>query len=218
MIRSPEPEGDVDQPTAILEIAADRFLAGRFHAARDVFAALARGLDPRAPSRVVCIRQGTMFDVELPRADLGHSPTFVARLFRAEHVVGLEEHLDVGPATSEAMSLIADPDDIAVRLWACEAWIEYRSEVHVSERYVSFPRALNWEEIALTPEVRDRYLFDYEAAFARHGLSDEQVTTILEHKGCRVTALDLDRELDHWIEQTGLNGPDLGPYFGPSAS
>lgn len=208
----------MDQPTAILEIATERFLSERFYAARDVFAALARGRDPRARCHVVCVRRSTLFDVELPGADLGQSPAFVARLFRAEHVVGLEEQLDIAPVDSERPSLIPEPDAVAVRLWACEAWLEYRSELHVSERYISFPRSLAWEDVELAPEIRDRYLFDYEAAFAGHRLNDDQVTNILEHKGCRVDAIDLDRALDEWIDRSGFNGQDLGHNFGPSTS
>lgn len=210
-----------DETTAILSIAADRFLAGRHANARNVFAAISRGQDPRAPGHVVCVREGRLFDVELPRPDLGRGPSFIACLLRAEHVVGLEEQLDVGQPDSERPSLVPTPEDLGVRLLACEAWIEQRSEVRISERYVSFPREVRWT--AETPDrlVLDRYLFDYEAAFSPNGLTDEQARVILEHKGCRITDLDLEQTLDRWIadyepELSRDFGPASEPPFGPN--
>lgn len=200
-----------EETPAILSIAADRFLTGRYANARDVIGAIARGQDPRAPGHVVCVRDGRLFDVQLPQPDLGRSPSFVACLFRAEHVIGLEERLDAAPAKPGTSPLLAHADDLAVRLWACEAWIEQRSAVRVSERYVTFPRALRWAETEpARPEV-DRYLFDYEAAFAPHSLTDDQAVTILEHKGCRVDDVDLDRALDRWVADFGPSlDRDLG--------
>lgn len=202
-----------EEQTAILAIAADRFLTGRHEHARDVFDALAHGLDPRAPGHVVCIRDGRLFDVQLPGPDIGHGPEFIARLLRAEHVVGLEEQIDVAPPTPEE-GLIVTPasDALGVRLWACEAWLEGRSAVRVSERYVSFPSTLRWSETAVSRPELDRFLFDYEAAFAPTDLSDAQARSILEHKGCRITDLDLDQTLDRWINE--FENPvtwDLGP-------
>lgn len=210
------------ETTAILAIAADRFLTGRFAHARDVFGSIARGEDPRAPGHVVCVRDGRLFDVVLPGPDLGQGPTFIAALLRAEHVVGLEEQLDVRAVNTAAPSLVANPDDIGVRLWACEAWIEQRTEVHVSERYVSFPRAVQWTAPTASRFELDRYLFDYEAAFTPRSLSDEHARTILEHKGCRITDLDLDQALDRWVSEFGQAldrdlGPESGPTFGPNS-
>ena len=84
-------------------------------------------------------------------------------------------------------SLVAQPTDIGVRLWACEAWIEQRTEIHVSERYVSFPRAVRWDAPSVTRVELDRYLFDYEAAFSPRTLTDDHARSILEYKGCRIT-------------------------------
>jgi hypothetical protein len=210
------------ETTAILAIAADRFLTTRHERARDVFGAIARGLDPRAPGHIVCIRDGRLFDVELPGPDIGRGPEFVACLLRAEHVVGLEEQLDVAPpAPEEAPFAAPGPDALGVRLWACEAWLEGRSAVRVSERYVSFPSALQWSEPQLSHPELDRFLFDYEAAFAPTALTDDQARVILEHKGCRVTDFDLDRALDRWVVEFGDPdtwdiGPETGPPFGPS--
>ena len=207
--------------TVMLAIAADRFLAGRFERARDVFGAIAQGLDPRAPGHVVCMRDGRLFDVELPGPDIGRGPEFIACLFRAEHVVGLEEQLDVTPAGPDQPLFAPDPTALGVRLWACEAWIERRSAVHVSERYVSFPNTVRWTDDRVSRPELDRYLFDYEAAFNPVGLTDDQARVILEHKGCRITDLDLDRALDRWVAEIGTPdswdiGPEPGRPFGPS--
>jgi hypothetical protein len=210
-------EGTVNnETTAVLSIAAEQFLTGRYASARNVFAALARGEDPRAASHVVCIRNGRMFDVRLPSVEIGNAPPFVAALLRAEHVIGLEEQLDIAPPPPGEHPLTASAQDIGVRLWAHEAWIEQRSAVRVSDRYISFPRSVRWNEPNLSPPERDRFVFDYEAAFSPLHFNDEQATVILEHKGCAVHAIDLDKALDRWLAEhdLGFSGPTLADGFG----
>jgi hypothetical protein len=209
-----------EETSTILAIAADRFLTHRHGKARDVYTAIGRGEDPRVSAHVMAVREGFLIDVELPYPDIYESATYVAALLQAEHVIGLQEHLAV-PPSEERRLVVPTADDIVVRLWAGESWIDGRIQSHLSEPYASFPRAVRWlPEPAALPETTQQFI-DPVCAYSYREVSFSEARSQLRRDGCVVTHLELDQALDRWTAEFGHSdtwdiGPELGRPFGPS--